>query len=267
MKYYLTVCAIARDEARYLDEWIAYHYLKGVEHFYICYDDNCDDTKLAIEILEKWKNKNIVTYKLHDTRNYQQRFYSELTQEKIMKEAKWLAFIDLDEFITPLGDLTLPEFLRRNHQAAGVELNWMMYGNSGHKKPGDGLVIENYKSHASLTSFVSRHVKTIANPRKIKHFLNVHHMSYTYDTKAIDANGNSVNTHFLDRPPVWGNFRINHYYTKSREEFFARKRRGPTPDRKTGFSEQYIKHLYDVLNLNEIENDPIMDKWISLLKS
>lgn len=31
---YLAVCAIFRDEAPYLAEWIEFHRLVGVEHFY-----------------------------------------------------------------------------------------------------------------------------------------------------------------------------------------------------------------------------------------
>ena len=45
-KYDLAVVAIFKNEAPYLCEWLGYHLLAGVEHFYL-YDndssDNCDE--------------------------------------------------------------------------------------------------------------------------------------------------------------------------------------------------------------------------------
>ena len=35
MSTYLSICAIYRDEAPYLVEWIEFHRLVGVEHFYL----------------------------------------------------------------------------------------------------------------------------------------------------------------------------------------------------------------------------------------
>ncbi len=42
MKGYLSVCAIYKNEARYLAEWIEFHLLAGVEHFFL-YDNNSTD--------------------------------------------------------------------------------------------------------------------------------------------------------------------------------------------------------------------------------
>ena len=39
---YLAICAIFRDEAPFLDEWIAFHRLMGVEHFFL-YDNGSVD--------------------------------------------------------------------------------------------------------------------------------------------------------------------------------------------------------------------------------
>lgn len=41
-KQFLAVCVIIKNEARYLAEWIVYHQLVGVDHFYI-YDNNSED--------------------------------------------------------------------------------------------------------------------------------------------------------------------------------------------------------------------------------
>ena len=43
MKGYLSVCAIYKNEARYLAEWLEFHLLAGVEHFFLYNNDSTDD--------------------------------------------------------------------------------------------------------------------------------------------------------------------------------------------------------------------------------
>ena len=64
-KYNLAVCAIFKDCAPFLKEWIEYHRMLGVEHFYL-YDNSSTDhpeTVLAHYVSEEvvtvfdWPNK------------------------------------------------------------------------------------------------------------------------------------------------------------------------------------------------------------------
>jgi hypothetical protein len=48
-KYYLSVGAIFRNEARFLPEWIEYHRLHGVDHFYLFNNLSEDDYKAALK--------------------------------------------------------------------------------------------------------------------------------------------------------------------------------------------------------------------------
>ncbi len=41
-KYSITICGIFKNEASYLKEWIEYHEMIGIEHFYL-YNNNSDD--------------------------------------------------------------------------------------------------------------------------------------------------------------------------------------------------------------------------------
>ena len=43
MKGYLSVCAIYKNEARYLAEWLEFHLLAGVEHLFLYNNDSTDD--------------------------------------------------------------------------------------------------------------------------------------------------------------------------------------------------------------------------------
>jgi hypothetical protein len=59
-------------------------------------------------------------------------------------DARWLAFIDIDEFLYAKEDDSLLNVLRRYEQFPGVAVNWLMFSSSGHILKPEGLVIENY---------------------------------------------------------------------------------------------------------------------------
>lgn len=47
LRKYLSICAIFRNEADYLKEWIEFHRLVGVEHFFL-YNNFSEDAYLSI---------------------------------------------------------------------------------------------------------------------------------------------------------------------------------------------------------------------------
>ena len=58
LMYNLVICAIFKNEARYLKEWVEYHRMVGVEHFYLYNNDSTDNYK---EELKYYLDNNIVT--------------------------------------------------------------------------------------------------------------------------------------------------------------------------------------------------------------
>ena len=59
-------------------------------------------------------------------------------------DSRWIAFIDLDEFLFSPTGRPLPEMLREYERWPGVGVNWAVFGTSGHRARAPGLVIENY---------------------------------------------------------------------------------------------------------------------------
>mgnify|MGYP002617198365 CR=1 FL=1 len=57
-QYKVSIGAIFKNEALYLKEWIEFHRIVGVEHFYL-YNNNSDDNYR--EVLEPYIKRNIVT--------------------------------------------------------------------------------------------------------------------------------------------------------------------------------------------------------------
>ena len=57
-KYQLSVCSLFKNESRYLREWLEYHRLIGVDHFYL-YDNASTDR--SVQILQPYIRAGLVT--------------------------------------------------------------------------------------------------------------------------------------------------------------------------------------------------------------
>ncbi len=145
--------------------------------------------------------------------------------ERHRTETRWLAFIDLDEFVVPLRDKTIPEFLKPLEQFAAVEINWLVYGSSGTRQKQPGTMMERFKRHSLPEHLLNRHVKSIVDPRRVCCMIGCHEAA-RIEGKASDSHGERIRKNFHNRPPQQDVIRINHYAVKSYEEFLEKRARG-----------------------------------------
>ncbi len=174
-------------------------------------------------------------------------------------DAKYIAFIDIDEFIVPLKHKTIPDYLQSLGKFSGVQINWVVYGSRGAKTRTNGFVIERFRNDSLPEEQLNHHVKTIANPRRIVTFFSAHRP--VLFGKFVDADGNRIKRSFWTRPPVSGQIRVNHYAVKSYEEFLEKRSRG-----RARFYKIRGLDYFDKYDRNEIENDSIMEKYVLELK-
>ena len=57
-KYKVAICAIFKNEANYMKEWIEFHQMMGVDHFYLYNNNSADD---YFSVLSQYIEKGIVT--------------------------------------------------------------------------------------------------------------------------------------------------------------------------------------------------------------
>lgn len=242
---YLAVCAIAKDEGPYFEEWIEWHRKMGVEKFYIYDNESTDSTK---EVLKPYIEAGIVDYCYFPGYRKQLAAYDDCL-EKHRLEARWIAFIDLDEFIVPVKDGSIPEFLKRFEDFPAVEINWLVYGSGGAKKKLPGGVMTRFKRHSLPDHKLNRHVKSIVNPRRVFSMIGCHEVA-RISGKASDSHGNPITKHFREREPQQDVIRINHYAVRSFEEFREKQNRGRASGKNRTVSDEYFNR-YD---LNDIED-------------
>lgn len=228
----LSIAAFVRNEASFLKEWIEYHKLVGVDRFYI-YDNYSDDN--TIEILDEYIRSGIVIYKLFPGEKkhgieVQMAAYNDIIKN-VRNKTKWLGIIDADEFIVPLktddilSSIKLIEGKVKNAQnIPAIGIFWVIFGYDGNENKPDGLVLENYKKSLDKSKLKNipaawnwlrdEQVKSIINPR-MTYAYTIHDGKFLWDAKRIDELGRELDINKITIECI----RVNHYWTKSYQEF------------------------------------------------
>ena len=161
--WYLSAMTVFKNEAPYLDEWLAFCVLGGIEHI-LLYDNSSTDNPR--EVLQPWIEAGIVElidWPIHWKNGSQTKAYLDALL-RLRGRTRWAAFIDPDEYLFSPTGKTVSEVLKRYEDHAGVIVNWQCYGTSGRKTRPAGLTIESYTQRARTTWARNRRVKTIVDP-------------------------------------------------------------------------------------------------------
>lgn len=244
-QHYLSVVCCVKDEAPYILEWIEYHLLQGVDHFYVYNNNGSDNTE---ELLKPYIDKGLITWHIYPGLRKQKEIYNHAIQN-YKNQSRWMAFIDVDEFIVPKNNQKLSDIIRNHEDKNQIIIHWVQYGTSNHQYKTDGLVIERFTMHQTG---VHKQTKAIVNPRKV-----VSAGVHFHPTlgKEIDLNktdsSNELNTNIIQ---------INHYCVKSVEEFKIKQNKG----RATSVG-KITSDWFELNNRNE-ENDDLMAQYVPILK-
>lgn len=243
--WYLSAMAAIQNEAPYLEEWLAFCVLEGVEHFLLY--DNCS-TDEPREVLRPWIEAGIVElfdWPIHWKDAAQTKAYMDALQ-RLRGRARWAAFIDPDEYLFSPTGKSVAEVLQRYEEHAGIVVNWQCYGTSGHQTRPHGLTIESYTRRARTGWARNQRVKSIVDPMLVmapygSHLFKVEppHSLVTEDFKRVRPVRSfkwprplrhlAARTPYLPFDPYStkgpspkqvsvGELRINHYVTRSTEE-------------------------------------------------
>lgn len=226
----ILLVAIVKNENRYLDEWVDYHYNLGFDQIVLCDNNDIDgevitnDKVIVEDFVGQHKERHIkVRYygTQQDAYNYCYKKYNE--------EYDWIAYLDIDEFLTPLKTDIKTYLSNLPDTADVVYINWKCYGDNGHihyeNKPvlerftqplnkccNQTIKYDNVELFKSIVRGKGRCLKVYCHTCKVK-------------GDAVDADGNKMrNFRYMHvySPVKYDNIYIRHYVTKSVEEFFER---------------------------------------------
>jgi hypothetical protein len=248
MTPYLSVCAIYRDEGRYLREWVAFHRLMGVERFFL-YDNRSEDEHR--EALAPFLADGTVV--LHEWPMFpgQLQAYAHCL-EHYRADSRWIAFLDLDEYLFSPTGRKVSELLPEYEDANGVGVNCLVFGTSGHETPPPGLLLENYTRRTDFEPR-NRTIKSIVNPVRVREPGNDPHYFKYIEGFAVDENGEKIRGPKTEALSC-SKLRINHYITRSQEE---RDRKLAGPVAFTGKPKPAVKAQERDKMLNDVVDETI----------
>ncbi len=259
-KHQLSILSIFRDEAPYLKEWIEFHRIVGVEHFYLINHFSKDNFQ---EVLQPYIDAGIVELD-HCGENLAKMQWNRLQQKlcrdkmvKIKNDTRWLAVIDIDEFLFPTHEDNLITLLKQYENYAGLCVNWQMYGTSGIEKLEDGeLLTERLTWKAEENYDENRNIKSIIKPSLVNTNSSTHSIHFFHYLKGHYAvNENYKKTANRKSPTVnISKIRINHYWTRDKDYLYNKK----IP----GFKDRRNRHNLEMALEREAHTNDVEDTAI-----
>lgn len=223
----LAICSISKNEGPYIKEWLEFHRLIGISKFYFYDNESTDNT---MDILEPYIKCGLVEYHLIKGVGKQLTAYNEVLR-KHRYDARYIAFIDMDEYIVPespymkISELVTHLINLYGQGAAGIGINWAIFGSAGKTERTMGTITGTYTQRAEMDYWGNKHIKSLVNPRFVTYYISPHYPSFRLGAYNISVIGERL-IGWATSIVSFNNIRINHYYTKSYEDFCVKKSRG-----------------------------------------
>lgn len=262
----ITLGLVAKDESKYLKEWILYHRLIGIDSFSIYLHNNTDNSADVLDDLGV-RFKNVSSESLgFEVKN---KLYTEIIEEA---NTEFVCCLDIDEFIVLPECDDIKDFLSSSlyDGFGGVVLHQNIFGSNDHASSPTGLVIENYTTrHPDNFDFPKNYpnfqqpydlfkiIKTIVRRKSLKRVLDSH--EYITSTPVVDENGQLYRKHTCHRPV--SKIRLNHYFTKSLADWTFKTNR----PRFSGCP-KYPNEWFDYFSSFDYQDNFINTKYSSKIK-
>jgi hypothetical protein len=258
----IALCAIFKDEAPFLLEWIAFHKMIGVDHF-VLFDNGSDDGGSAL-VRESVFARNVTLVDWPDRPGQISAYRHYVTHHA--RRFTWSGFLDLDEFIHPMAFNSLRDVLRDPSYDgfSAILLNWLVFGASGHDRRPPGPVIDAYVHRLPVDDPVNRHVKSLVRSADLLDAGTTPHVFPTTGP-ACTPLGQQVPAHAMQERVCHEVMAINHYYTRSREDWDTKLGRGraDVPD---GPAVRYRPEVFDELGRRATEEDRRITRFVPRLR-
>ena len=247
----VAVCIIVRCENPYLREWCDHYLSLGVKKIFL-YDNSREGDERPAEVLTGYGDAVEIIDYTNEGIGAQVKAYTEC-YEKHGNEYGWIGFLDADELVKTDGYYSLPDYLDAM-QADVVLLSWRIMTDSGLTHYDPRPMAERFtvaKEKPSLedgTEFVKSFVR--GGLTGLHFEVQPHVPSFKGKLKVVNAIGEDVTLYPAIKPVhkvAW----IDHYLTKTAEEYIGKINRGFI-----NVSQEHNDHrkdhaIEDFFNINE----------------
>lgn len=253
------VCAvaIAKGEDRFIEEWLVYHRLLGVDRFYLY--DNDPALPLRSLLAAYADYATVIDWSGDPTagwpgRNLQVRTYTEALARRVAADG-WVAFLDPDEFIVLREHDTLQAFLASLGNVGSVRLNWHVFGHNGYYEDPEGLVTSALTRRMAAPSVQT---KAISRVEAVGAIDSAHFCRLKPGWRTVDANGRRYSE--TPYPGRTARAHVNHYQCRSFLTWMDRVRRGDVSFDRSNVPAEHRWRLDEHLCLRQFVQTVARDK-------
>ena len=222
-KYVVFACA--KNENKYIREWVAHNLAIGFDKVIIA--DNNDDDSLEKILDDYIAKKQVEIFNCHGIKEFQCQLYDMFFHEG---NYKWCAYIDCDEFIEVVRKkYNIKELLNEVDEDV-LCLHWMTYTSNGLVRETKGDVQKRFTTPKSPVVLCKENmfIKCIIRGGKKEGYFNASHFPVT-NSLQYNIGGYCKTGDIMEQvwyPVKYKRAYIKHYYTKSYEEYIEKVKRG-----------------------------------------
>ena len=219
------ICTIGRNENLYAKEFVEYYLKLGIKKI-IIYDNNDINEEKFEEVLDKYiKNNYVEIINIRGFQSVQLPLYN-LCYKNYGDQFDYIAFLDFDEYITIKDNSNINDYIYREKfsKCESIILNWEVYGDNGLEQYDPRPLKERFTQMSKKMNQGKNIVLT-----GIPNLIIISTLIIGINTNYFcDSNGNRlyINDIYSFNPPDNPEAVINHYYTKTVDEFCNKLRKG-----------------------------------------
>lgn len=255
----IAIIACLKMEELYIKEWLDYHIKIGVDHFYLCDNNDSDYSHKLSDVVSEYIDNGIVeVFDYSGVHPIQPSCYQDI-YEKYGDIYDWYMVIDIDEFLDiPITNNDLKKFLYRldKYNKDYVALMWRQYDDNDLLEYDGRGCLERFTRPATCfkdgvwniidgvslkTKSLFRNKRYIYEKYKVLPFINHQHCAFSpkLGIQRYDVLGNKINnktfisikkgyeTEYANK--IYNICYLKHFYCKTIQEFIEFKiNRGDT---------------------------------------
>lgn len=217
----VVVCAIAKNEHKYINDWVKHYINLGFDTIFLYDNDDKDKPYIGNFIDKEYKDK----VKIINIRGMKKQFLQHETYNMCYSANKnkvdWFLFVDIDEYLVGIDNikvfLSQPKFSKYNQ----IRIKWRLFGDDNAIERDTNIPVKYFFKNVIKDNRLSNQSKALVRGRLYIHINSCHYVKYL---KSCLPSGNVCNNTAIDLKNYQGEtIFINHYMTKTLSEFIEQK--------------------------------------------
>lgn len=229
---HITLAASAKNEGAYVVEWVTHHLALGFDRIVIFDNESTDDTLAILAKIARILPVIVRSWPTVEGVSPQMSAFNAIFHE-FSSATDLIGFFDIDEFLISDSGTSvkriLSNCLQKRPDASAICINQLVFGDAGLSEFDAAPVLSRFDRCAQLEYTENRWVKSMYRPDSVS-TINSPHTTLLKHGVHVHPNGATVRfrdsslgqTEDID----FSLLQLNHYITKSLEEFRWKQRRG-----------------------------------------